>query len=320
MNLPFIRLASSFLLLALSMPLWASVVEYGQKLNEADWNVISTSKRCVMSQDIPLYGSAEFEQLFRDKGLSFSITVNSIPANVINAKLTAVPPKWNHVTLLRPIAKVNLQTSNKALILENKLAMRLIAELEDGMFPTLSYQSWTDENHNIVVAVSPINFRERIPKFLACITKLPLKPIVVKPKPKPVVKPKPKPIKITKIADDPNPNTLYFAANSAKLDSKSKKKLKTLAKKLKLDKKNKHIIVSGYSDDVGNKTQSTAISKQRALNVQSYLEKQGIPAKTLFTRYFGRDHAILSNSTKKGRAKNRRVHIDVIHSNLKSAR
>ncbi len=86
------------------------------------------------------------------------------------------------------------------------------------------------------------------------------------------------------------------------------------------DKKTKHIIISGYSDDVGNKTQSTAISKQRALVVQSYLEKRGIAAKTLFTRYFGRDHAILSNSTAKGRAKNRRVHIDIIHSNLKSAR
>ena len=187
------------------------------------------------------------------------------------------------------------------------------------MFPTLTYKSWTDDD--IQVSVSPINFREHLPQFLTCVASLPLQPVVVvKPKPKPVVKPKPKPIKIIKIVDDPNPGTVYFGENSASLDSKAKNKLKILAMRLKKDKKKKHIIVSGYSDDTGNKTISITVSKQRAINVQLYLEKLGLPAKYIFTRYFGQDHAILSNSTAIGRAKNRRVHIDVIHSNFKSAR
>jgi outer membrane protein OmpA-like peptidoglycan-associated protein len=310
--------------LLLSTSLYARVVEFGQKLNEADWAVQSTDNRCVLSQNIPFYGRVEFEQHYRDKGPSFNFFINNIPANNIKAKLISIPPQWNHVTLRRPIGKVELQAKNQTLSLNNTLSRRMILELEDGMFPTLSYKSWTNEQHNVVVSISPINFRERLPKFLTCITKLPLQPVFVKPKPivKPKAKLKPivKPIKITKIEDDSDPHTIYFAANSAKLDSKAKNKLKELVKKLKSNKKNQHIIVSGYSDDIGNKTKSLSISKQRALNAQTYLEKQGIPAKSLFTRYFGRDHAILSNSTANGRAKNRRVHIDIIKSNLKSAR
>lgn len=323
MKLSFYQVILGFLSFCLTAPVvLASIAEYGQKLNEADWKVVVSSSSCTIRQFIPLYGKVEFEQQYRNKGLHFNLYVNRIPEQIINARITSVPPEWNHVSLLHPIGKVKLQTDNKALSLEHKLSMRIISELEDGMFPTLIYKNWMNERNDIQVSISPINFRERLPKFLDCVASLPLyKAIVVlKPDPKAVSKPKPKPkpIIITKINDDPD--TVYFSANSAALDSKAKNKLKSLFRKLKKDQKGKHIIVTGYSDDTGNKTLSTTISKQRALNVQSYLEKLGIPAKYLFTRYFGRDHAILSNSTAKGRAKNRRVHIDVIHSNFKTPR
>ncbi len=308
----FRQFISGSLLFCFFAPLYANIIEYGQKLNEADWKIVKAKKSCILRQLIPLHGKVEFEQHYRDTDLHFIFYFNRIPKQIINAKITSVPPKWNHTTLLRPIAKLNLKTDFKALTLENTLSLRVIAELEDGMFPTLSYKSWTDRRNEIQVAISPINFRERLPHFLSCIAALPLKPIIVKVKPKP----KPKPIKIKVIIEDNEPDTLYFGANSAKLKPKAKKKLKLFVKRIKKDKKTKHIIVSGYSDDLGSKTRSTAISKQRAVVVQNYLETLGIPAKYLFTRYFGRDHAILSNKTAKGRAKNRRVHIDVIRSKL----
>ncbi len=314
----FRQFISGCLLLCFLAPLNANIIEYGQKLNEADWKNVKAKKSCILRQLIPLHGKVEFEQHYRDTNLHFTFYFNRIPKQFIKAKITSVPPKWNHTTLLRPIAKMNLKSDFKALILENKLSLRVIAELEDGMFPTLSYKSWTDKRNEIQVAISPINFRERLPQFLDCIAALSLKPIIVKVKPKP--KPKPKPIKIKVIVEDNEPDTVYFGANSAKLKLKAKKKLKLFVKRIKKDKKTKHVIVSGYSDDTGSKTQSTSISKQRALVVQNYLEALGIPAKYLFTRYFGRDHAILSNKTAKGRAKNRRVHIDVIHSKLSSER
>ncbi|VAW91419.1 hypothetical protein MNBD_GAMMA22-2711 [hydrothermal vent metagenome] len=295
----------------------ANVIDYGQKLNEADWSVIANKKSCTLRQLIPLYGKVEFEQLYRDQAMHFRLYINHIPSLVTKAKLTSMPPKWNHVSLLRPLAKVELKPKQNTLTLKHRVSMQVISELEDGMFPTLSYKSWTDVRNDINVSISPINFREHLPKFLACITSLPLKPVVVV---KPKSKSKPKPIKIVQIVEDNEPDTVYFGKKSAVLNAKAKRKLKLLVKNLNKIKKNKHVIVSGYSDDSGNKTQSTAISKQRALNVQSYLEKLGIPAKSLFTRYFGRDHAILTNKTAKGRAKNRRVHIDIIESKLSSER
>jgi len=317
MKLSFYQFISGFLSLCVSVSVSANIVEYGQKLNEADWKAQSNKNGCFLNQVIPLYGKAEFTQKYRDTDLEFNIYVNRYPVKVIKANLTSIPPQWNHTTLLRPIGRVQLNTKNKSVSLNLKLSLRVISELEEGMFPTLSYQSLTDKRNDIQVSISPINFRENLPKFIACIAKLPSKPvIVVKPKPKP----KPKPIKVTVIEENTEPDTVYFGANSSTLKAKAKKKLKLLVKQLKKNKKTKHVIVSGYSDDAGNKTQSTAISKQRALVVQSYLEKLGISAKYLFTRYFGRDHAILSNKTAKGRAKNRRVHIDIIESNLKLER
>jgi len=306
----------AFQMVFVSAMSYGNTVKYGQKLNEADWTVVTSKKRCVLHQDIALYGKVAFEQVYRDKGMKFNLYLNRIPHQTVKARLSAVPPEWNHVTLLRPIGSVTLKAKSKAFSLQNKLSLRIISELEDGMFPTLSYKSTLSSSNDIHVAISPINFRERLPKFLACIAALPNKPIVIKPKPKP----KPKPIKIVPIFDNSEPDTVFFAANSATLRTNAKKKLRLLVKRIKKDKKSKHVIVTGYSDDTGNKTQSTSISKQRALNVQSYLEAQGIPAKYLFTRYFGRDHAIKSNRTANGRAKNRRVHIDVIHSNLKVPR
>ncbi len=318
MNLLYSQFLIGFVTLNLATAVPANIVDYGQTLNEADWGVVANKKSCILRQSIPLYGKVEFEQIYRDQGLHFQLYINRIPGQDIKAKLTSMPPKWNHTSLLRPIAKIKLKPKHNALTLEHRVSMQVISELEDGMFPTLSYKSWSDVRNDITVSISPINFRERLPQFLTCIASLPLKPIIVKAKPKP--KPKPKPIKVVEIFDDNEPDTIYFAANSAVLKSKAKKKLKLFVKKLKKSKKNKHIIVSGYSDDLGSKTQSTAISKQRAVNVQNYLETQGIPVKYLFTRYFGRDHAILSNKTAKGRAKNRRVHIDIIETNLSSER
>ncbi|MFV1985091.1 MAG: OmpA family protein, partial [Thiohalomonadales bacterium] len=297
MKLSLYQIISGFLTFCLSAPLCANIVVYGQKLNQADWKVIASRTTCKIRQLIPLYGVAEFEQKYRDKGLQFNIYIIRVPEQIITAKMTAIPPKWNHVTLLRPMGKVKLQANNQTLTLEHTLSLQVITELEDGMFPTLTYKSWMDKNDDIQVSISPINFRERLPKFLKCVASLPLQPlpVVVKPEPKPKPKPRPKPIKITKIVEDPDPYTIYFGANSATLNLAAKDKLKVLVIKIKKNKKSKHIIVSGYSDDTGNKTQSTTVSKQRALNVQSYLEKLGISAKYIFTRYFGRDHAILSN-------------------------
>ncbi len=318
MKLLFSQFFTGFMPLCLATAVSANIVNYGQTLNEADWSIVANKKSCILRQLIPLYGKVEFEQVFRDQGLHFQLYVNRVSGQDINAKLTSIPPKWNHTALLRPIAKIKLKPKDNALTLEHRVSMQVISELEDGMFPTLSYKSWSDVRNAITVSISPINFRERLPQFLACIANLPLKPVPVVVKVKP--KPKPKAIKIVEIFDDKEPDTIYFAAKSAILGAKAKNKLKLLVKKLKKNKKNKHVIVSGYSDDLGSKTQSTVISKQRAVNVQRYLETLGIPTKYLFTRYFGRDHAILSNKTKKGRAKNRRVHIDIIETNLSSER
>lgn len=69
--------------------------------------------------------------------------------------------------------------------------------------------------------------------------------------------------------------------------------------------------IIGYTDNVGSNSYNDALSRQRALAVQSYLE--GLGADTgQFTVYgMGKRQPVADNSTADGRALNRRTEVDL---------
>lgn len=75
--------------------------------------------------------------------------------------------------------------------------------------------------------------------------------------------------------------------------------------------KNYKIKIVGHTDNVGNKTENLALSKSRADAVINYLVKKGIPKTKLSSSGQGDNKPIADNSTEQGRAKNRRVEIEI---------
>ncbi len=70
--------------------------------------------------------------------------------------------------------------------------------------------------------------------------------------------------------------------------------------------------VSGYTDSVGNNARNLTLSQQRANAVRDYLVSKGVSSANLTAKGYGESNPIASNKTKAGRAKNRRVVIQLV--------
>ena len=71
------------------------------------------------------------------------------------------------------------------------------------------------------------------------------------------------------------------------------------------------LVVSGYTDNIGDAGVNKRLSKARADAVAVALAHAGVPVSRMETVGFGMDKPIASNDTEEGRAKNRRIEIHV---------
>jgi outer membrane protein OmpA-like peptidoglycan-associated protein len=72
------------------------------------------------------------------------------------------------------------------------------------------------------------------------------------------------------------------------------------------------VIVSGHTDNTGSPQINKNLSEARAKSVADYLISKGIPVVRVSSVGYGQDKPIADNSTSSGRAKNRRVSIELM--------
>ncbi|WP_020162506.1 OmpA family protein [Cycloclasticus pugetii] len=77
------------------------------------------------------------------------------------------------------------------------------------------------------------------------------------------------------------------------------------------------ITVIGHTDSVGDEAYNQGLSEQRAQSVASYLRSQGVVGQRFNVMGYGEQSPIASNSTKEGRAQNRRVEITLTPLNVR---
>ncbi|MCX7961059.1 MAG: OmpA family protein [Burkholderiales bacterium] len=127
------------------------------------------------------------------------------------------------------------------------------------------------------------------------------------PKPEPKPEPKPKPIaeKVTLAAD------VLFDFDKAALKPEGKSKLDDLANKIR-DINLEVVIAIGHTDSIGSDAYNQRLSVRRAESVKAYLVSKGVEPNRIYTEGKGEKQPVASNKTREGRAKNRRVEIEVI--------
>jgi OmpA-OmpF porin, OOP family len=118
----------------------------------------------------------------------------------------------------------------------------------------------------------------------------------------------PEPIKDTLF----EPHTVYFntSQNTLPVDTVFTNYIKK-AKGYLQTHTDKKLLIVGHTDNVGDATANVQLSASRAAFVKSELVKQGISAAKMESSGKGMDDPIADNTTEEGRAKNRRVTIQL---------
>ena len=75
-----------------------------------------------------------------------------------------------------------------------------------------------------------------------------------------------------------------------------------------------HVMITGYTDNVGGTDSNSALSQQRAAAVRDHLISLGADPQKFQVSGAGEANPIADNSTEEGRAKNRRVEVAVVGS------
>jgi outer membrane protein OmpA-like peptidoglycan-associated protein len=97
-----------------------------------------------------------------------------------------------------------------------------------------------------------------------------------------------------------------FASGSSELSYDTKNVLGKVVRTLN-DYPEMKLEINGYTDNTGSLSFNMKISKHRAESVRNYLINQGIQSDRLTANGYGPENPMTSNSTKEGRAKNRRI-------------
>ena len=144
----------------------------------------------------------------------------------------------------------------------------------------------------------------------------PAPPPAPKPPPPPAAKPaeapkpapeKPKPVaeKVTFAAD------VLFDFDKAVIKPEGKSKLDDISNKVKGI--NLEVVIAiGHADSIGSDTYNQRLSVRRAESVKAYLQSKGLEANRVYTEGKGEKQPVADNKTSEGRAKNRRVEIEVV--------
>jgi OOP family OmpA-OmpF porin len=124
------------------------------------------------------------------------------------------------------------------------------------------------------------------------------------PAPAPVVAP-PAATKVTYAAD------AFFDFDKSVLKPEGKAKLDDLIGKIK-DINLEVIIAVGHTDSIGSDAYNQKLSVRRSEAVKAYLVSKGIEKNRVYTEGKGEKQPVADNKTAEGRAKNRRVEIEVV--------
>lgn len=103
----------------------------------------------------------------------------------------------------------------------------------------------------------------------------------------------------------------FFDFDKAVLKPEGKAKLDDLVGKL--SGVNLEVIIAvGHTDATGADAYNQRLSERRAEAVKAYLVSKGVDSNRVYTEGKGEKQPVADNSTREGRAKNRRVEVEVV--------
>lgn len=103
----------------------------------------------------------------------------------------------------------------------------------------------------------------------------------------------------------------YFDFDKAELKPEGQRKLDEIASRLR-KMELEVVVATGHTDSIGTEEYNASLSQRRAAAVKTFLESRGLPGNRIHTDGKGETQPVASNVTQDGRAKNRRVEVEVV--------
>ena len=105
------------------------------------------------------------------------------------------------------------------------------------------------------------------------------------------------------------PGSVLFDTGKSTLTPAAQQKLTLVAGTIAPQAEEHDIVVEGHTDSRGSHDYNMQLAQERAQSVMNYLVSRGVPAESITAVGIGPDRPIADNSTRDGRAENRRVEI-----------
>ncbi len=107
-------------------------------------------------------------------------------------------------------------------------------------------------------------------------------------------------------------DAVKFPVNRFQLSKEAEEKLTEFAERLKGENKNVYLEIQGHTDSSGPDMYNLELGEARAEAVRRFLSKQGIALNRMSTISYGETEPLEKNTSRKGRAQNRRVVVVVL--------
>jgi len=260
-------------------------------IDYAKWTLDASPIQCNLTHDIPQYGVAKFSSgASRKANMNFDLSLrryNSV--KISEAVLSSEPPLWRHNKPRMDLGKVMLFPGATPVNIKDGNAWNLLNQLEQGMFPTFAYNSWSNKQDQVSVSLSAVNFQPVYDQFLDCVANL-----------------------LPYSFDDIAETFVYFDFNRSDFTRAAREALGRIGTWLAVDKTMELILLVGHTDNKGKLRYNKKLGKRRADAVKEFFVNAGIPVNKIKTQSFADLQPLRSNATPEGRAKNRRVMIKMV--------
>lgn len=266
----------------------ADAQHYEADIQTSKWDTTASIVECTLTHEIPLYGVAKFVRR-AGKRLHFRMLVDEIPRKKGKAILRAIPPNWKHNTETKKLGELTYSAGEKPFIFKRSLSLRVLAELEQGMRPTLYFRNLDDKQDEVSVSLSTVNFMQALSRFRGCSSEL-----------------------LPYDFETAKNMLLYFDTNKYNLNEDATRRLDTVIAYMGLMPSVKTATIEGHADYRGTHPYNDVLSNRRAVTVREYMKSKGVEETRINLRYFGKRKPAASNKTRGGMAKNRRVRVRLI--------
>ena len=107
-------------------------------------------------------------------------------------------------------------------------------------------------------------------------------------------------------------DSVKFPISRANLSPEAQARLMDFVQKLKTENKNVYVEIQGHTDSSGTPQINHRLGEDRADAVRLFMNKQGVALNRMSTISYGDEAPVAPNTTRSGRAQNRRVVVVVL--------